>query len=612
MQEDIINSVLNKTDTLALLPTGGGKSLCFQVPAMAMDGVCIVISPLIALMKDQVETLERKGINAQAISSAMPYREVREVLKNAAAGEYKFLYIAPERIETQAFIDFLYGVNAALIAVDEAHCISQWGYDFRPAYLRIKKIRERLQGVPVIALTASATPEVQEDICTQLQFENGKIFRQSFERPNLAYSVEKPTAKQKRIPELLNEHPGSAIVYCRTRRQTQWIAELLTMQGFSADYYHAGLKHELRARKQEAWLNSATRIMVSTNAFGMGIDKPDVRMVIHAESPDCLENYYQEAGRAGRDGKPSWAILLTGEAEFENMKRQAEVRFPTYVQLKQIYTALMDHLQVPAGFGEGKSFDIDVSAFAAGFGFEMLQAYYGILALSKCGVLYFNESFSSPSTVEFLCNKEDLVDFEKLHPELSSTVQGLLRSYEGIFDSLTTIHESALASFIGVPYGVLVTNLGSLHRAGVIHYQMQSEKPRVTLLLNRMYQDAFRIDTALLTRLKNVYHKRLNKIYEYVEDDQSCRSEFLAAYFGSITSGECNICDNCLAKKPVSETDISRLAQKILFQLSPTKATPYSVVEMLGDRGAIKNAVVMLQEEQLICADEHGNLLRVK
>ncbi len=612
MQEEIIRSVLDGRDTLALLPTGGGKSLCFQVPALALKGVCVVISPLIALMKDQVENLLQRGISARNISSAMPYSEVRKILKDAASGEFKFLYVAPERIETLAFIEFLAAADVCLIAVDEAHCISQWGYDFRPAYLRIKKIREQCPGIPVIALTASATPAVQQDICKQLLFDQGNIFRQSFERPNLAYSVEKPSAKENRIRELLNQYSGTAIVYCKSRRQTQRIAELLVMHGISADHYHAGLPHDVRSRKQEAWLKGLTRVMVSTNAFGMGIDKPDVRLAIHAESPDCLENYYQEAGRAGRDGKASSAMLLTNEAELQVLKDQAEIRFPSYAQLKKIYICLMNFFQVPAGLGEGKGFEIDVTKFASNFELEMLQAYYGIQALAKCGVLNFNESFLNPSTVEFNCEREELADIEMIHPALFPTVQGLLRSYEGIFDSVTTIHESKLAAFIGVPYGILVSQLEQLHRTGIIHYKKQSEKPQIYLLLNRMYEDDFRIDLALFSELKKAYSARLSKMIDYVHEETECRSRFISAYFGSEVVTPCNICDNCLSKGNDTPGTVPELAKLILERLSTEQPTTYAEIELLGNKGSIGKALLMLQEEQLIRMNPEGGVFKAK
>ncbi|HQW85396.1 MAG TPA: ATP-dependent DNA helicase RecQ, partial [Ferruginibacter sp.] len=335
LQQEIIEAVLQKKDALALMPTGGGKSICFQVPAMAMEGICLVISPLIALIKDQVETLQRKGINTLAIYSGMHFTEIKKTLQNAAYGNYKFLYLSPERLQTQLFKEFLPAIKPALIVVDEAHCISQWGYDFRPSYLRIATIREELPSVPIIALTASATAKVQLDICEQLLFsKNYKKFQQSFERPNLSYSVFNPTAKQTKLLEIINNTSGSALVYCKSRKQTQQIAEMLHMHKLSADFYHAGLSNEERNKKQEQWIKNKIRIMVCTNAFGMGIDKPDVRVVVHYDVPDCIENYYQEAGRAGRDGKRSYAVLLYNYGETDALQLKAKIKFPAPEEVK--------------------------------------------------------------------------------------------------------------------------------------------------------------------------------------------------------------------------------------------------------------------------------------
>lgn len=350
LQQEIIESVLAKKDVLALLPTGGGKSLCFQVPAMAQEGICIVISPLIALMKDQVQALNAKGIPALAVYSGMHFLEVKKTLQNAAFGNYKFLYLSPERLETSLFKEFLPAIKPTLIAVDEAHCISQWGYDFRPPYLRIADLRKELPGVPVIALTASATSKVQEDISQKLAFDkSAQKFKQSFERPNLSYSLFSPESKETKLKEVIEAVGGSAIVYCRSRKQTQQIAGLLSLHGISAQYYHAGLAAKERSEKQESWIKNETRVMVCTNAFGMGIDKPDVRVVVHYHVPDCLENYYQEAGRAGRDGKRSYAVLLYQPNEMDSLKAQTTVRYPDAIEIKKIYTALMNHLQVAAG-----------------------------------------------------------------------------------------------------------------------------------------------------------------------------------------------------------------------------------------------------------------------
>jgi len=440
MQEEIIQSVLNKNDTLALLPTGGGKSLCFQVPAMAMEGICVVISPLIALIKDQVQQLKNRGIPVLAVYAGMPFMEVKKTIQNAAFGNYKFLYLSPERLETDLFLEYIHALKPSLIAVDEAHCISQWGYDFRPAYLRIIQYRQQFPDVPLIALTASATKKVQEDICLKLAFDQkSNIFQQAFDRPNLSYSLFSPEAKETKLAEILSSVPGTAIVYCKSRKHTQQVAGLLNSKGIDADFYHAGLLSDERSAKQDAWIKNQTRVMVCTNAFGMGIDKPDVRLVVHYDVPDCLENYYQEAGRAGRDGKRAYAVLLYQPSEIRDIESRIDIRYPSAEKIKKVYTALLNHLQVPAGYGEGISYDFDLAAFASYFKINILEATYGIQALGQQGILSFNEIFFRPSSASFTVSKNDLHDFEQQYPDLEPIIKALLRSYEGIFDYPTNI-----------------------------------------------------------------------------------------------------------------------------------------------------------------------------
>ena len=391
LQEDIITAVLDGTDVLALMPTGGGKSLCYQVPAMAKEGMCLVISPLIALMKDQVENLRRKSITAFAIYSGMSRKEVINTFKVASESNCKFLYVSPERLETNLFKEYLPGLNISLIAVDEAHCISQWGYDFRPPYLRIAALRQELPGIPILALTASATPDVQKDICDKLEFRNHQVFRQSFERANLSYSNFKVDSKINKIIEILRKVAGTSIVYCKSRKRTKEISELLQMQNISSDFYHAGLMQEERSKKQEAWINNKTRVIVCTNAFGMGIDKPNVRTVIHADVPDCLENYYQEAGRAGRDGKISYAVLLYDERDLQELEEMASLRFPSQEDIRNTYQAVANYLQIQTGTGVGQYYDFDISDFLRKFKLTGHTTLYSLKALEQDGWLAFNE-----------------------------------------------------------------------------------------------------------------------------------------------------------------------------------------------------------------------------
>jgi ATP-dependent DNA helicase RecQ len=566
LQQEIIAAVLAKKDVLALLPTGGGKSLCFQVPAMAADGICLVISPLIALIKDQVQHLNDKGIPSLAVYSGMHFMEVKKTLQNAAFGNYKFLYLSPERLETSLFREFLPAIKPSLIAVDEAHCISQWGYDFRPPYLRIADLRKELPGVPIIALTASATSKVQDDICVRLEFNaNASRFRQSFERPNLSYSIFSPESKETKLKEILDNVPGTAIVYCKSRKQTQEVAGLLALHGISAQYYHAGITAAERTQKQDAWMKNEIRVMVCTNAFGMGIDKPDVRTVIHYEVPDCLENYYQEAGRAGRDGKRSFAVLLYQPREIENLKNQTAIRYPDAVAVKKVYTALMNHLQVAAGGGEGETYDIDLAAFSKNFDLDILSVTYGIQALAKEDILSYNEMLFKSSTIAFSVQKRDLHEFEQMNPGLEPVIKALLRSYEGIFDFAVPVNETQLAKFLRMDIADCSTALLQLHKYGIIQYTRSSEKPQLFLQKNRMYADDFKIDTAMLLQRRQVYEERVNALHKYLVNESQCREKQLADYFSAPTAKNCGICDNCINHllHNLSKQEFDRVVSKI-------------------------------------------------
>lgn len=623
LQEDIINAVLDGKDTLALLPTGGGKSICFQVPAMAKDGLCLVVSPLIALMKDQVESLKQKGIPSLAIYSGMSFLEIRKTLQNAAYGNYKFLYVSPERLETNLFLEMLPAMNINLLAVDEAHCISQWGYDFRPPYMRISSLREFLPGVPVLALTASATSIVQADICDKLKpavsqaLPSGggggwMVYQQSFERLNLSYSVFNVASKQNKLLEILKNVPGTAIVYCKSRKHTKEMSDLLRLNQINADYYHAGLSNDERSKKQESWISNKTRVIVSTNAFGMGIDKPDVRVVVHYDVPDCLENYYQEAGRAGRDGKRAYAVLLYNNKEIENLQEQSAIRFPKEEEIKQVYISMMNHLQVPAGSGEGISYDFDIAVFAAAFKINILTATYAIKALEQEDIISFNEVFFKPSTVVFTTNREELTDFEKQHPALEPLLKGLLRSYEGIFDFPAMVYESKLAKFIQADIETLKKDLKHLNDYSIISYSAQKDKPQITLLQNRMYNDNYRINTSDYLKRKQNFEERAAAMIGYIKKSTGCRSQHIAAYFTPVKINACGICDHCINEKifHISTEEFNDITNHII---DCTKERSVSVDDILAGLKSVKKEKVwqvfnyLLAEGKLI-TDKDGKI----
>ncbi|MBK8951299.1 MAG: RecQ family ATP-dependent DNA helicase [Chitinophagaceae bacterium] len=592
LQEDIINSVLSGNDTLALMPTGGGKSLCYQVPALARPGLCLVISPLIALKKDQVENLRKKNITAFAIYSGMSRKEVINTFKVATESNCKFLYVSPERLETSLFKEYLPGLDINLIAVDEAHCISQWGYDFRPPYLRIAELRKELTGIPVLALSASATPDVQEDICEKLKEPHGdkhqfSVFRQSFERPNLSYSVFRVDSKINKIIEVLKKVAGTGIVYCKSRKRTKEISELLQLQNISADFYHAGLPQQERSKKQEEWINNKTRVIVCTNAFGMGIDKPDVRTVVHADVPDCLENYYQEAGRAGRDGKISYAVLLYDESDTFELEEMIAVRFPSLNDIRTIYQSVSNYLQLPTGTGGGNYYEFDLTDFIRKFKLTSFTALYSLKALEQDGWLAFSEQVFLSASISFTISKEALYDFEKTHTGLDLCIKTLLRAYSGIFDQPVHISEKAIASLMKKEVTQVITDLQDLHRFGVIEYLPQTDKPQLFFPRNRIKADDIVIDMVAYNKRKEVYRQRVKQMIDYVKETSQCRSRVIGTYFGDELIKQCGVCDNCLKQKSakMSSEEFEKIHRRIVDLLI---STPLHTKELFHVLSGIK------------------------
>ncbi len=609
LQEPIISSVLAGKDTLAVMPTGGGKSLCFQVPSMILPGICVVVTPLIALMKDQVLNLKKHGIFALAIHSGMKYHEVKQSLENAAYGNYKFLYVSPERLETELFLEYLPILKINLIAVDEAHCISQWGYDFRPSYLKIAMLRESIPEVPVIALTASATKEVQKDICNKLLFKkNGTSFSQSYERPNLSYSVFNPASKEKKLIEILSKVEGSAIVYCKSRKRTKEMASLLQTNGITTNFYHAGLATEERSIRQDDWMRNKTRVICCTNAFGMGIDKPDVRVVVHTEIPDALEYYYQEAGRAGRDGKKSYAVLLFHSEELSTLESLLAIRYPDLKTIRETFGALCNYLGLQAGKGYGLSFNFEIADFIEKFKLNALTVSSVMKILEQEEIFSLSESLFSPSTLEFLASKRTLEEFGIHYPQYTPIIKGLLRSYEGIFDQPVIIDEFTLAQFVKMGKDEVMAQLKELDRRSIVSYSPRTDVPQLYFLIDRPEAAELFINTEKIAERKRAFEKRLLAMTGYASQKQICRSVYINNYFGGEKIADCGICDVCLKKKKNSIT--SDAAQSIFLAIKNNNGIEmehlHSLLKISKEK--ILEVIRFLSDEDVITINLEGKL----
>ena len=610
-QEDIINTVLQGNDVLALLPTGGGKSLCYQVPALAKDGLCLVISPLIALMKDQVDHLRRKNITAFSLHSGLSFYEVKQTLKAASESNCKFLYVSPERLQTNVFKEWISSLDISLIAVDEAHCISQWGYDFRPPYLKIAELRERLPGIPILALTASATPDVQQDICDKLLFKKANIFRQSFAKPNLSFSAFQLPSKYNKLKEILQNVPGSALVYCKNRRRTKDIAGLLHADGIVASFYHAGLTAEQRTQRQQEWIENKTRVMVCTNAFGMGIDKPDVRTVVHMDVPESQENYYQEAGRAGRDGKKAYAVLLYSHLELEDIKLLPESKFPVMFDIRRVYQGLCNYLQIPEGIGEGQYYDFDIRVFCDRWKHEPLLVANVMKTLEQAGYIAFQENVFTPAKATFVTNKEWLYEFEKREPALEPLIKCLLRAYDGIFTNLVSINEVNIGKIIRQPLEEVQRQMQSLAYHRIIEYQAKKDAPQVYFIYNRVAKDEVVIDHKQYAKRKLQYTTRIESIIRYATNDKLCRSEILRKYFGEEKTETCGICDVCLHNKSkiITQKDLEPVIAKLKTILhQPMKLDAIRTQLPAVSKAVIEKAVQWLISEQVVGYDLQGKV----
>lgn len=606
-------AVAEGRDTLALLPTGGGKSICFQVPAMMNDGLCLVVTPLIALMKDQVENLNKRGIPAFAIYAGMQTRDVDKVLALAREGEIKFLYVSPERLQSKRFLWYCEVLPVKLIAVDEAHCISQWGYDFRPAYLQIAAIREHFPEATVLALTATATPKVKDDICERLQLKDPAVFVKSFARANLSYSVLEEDGKLAKIRRILERVPGSAVVYCRNRRQTKDIAGLLVAQGISASYYHAGLPSTERSARQEAWIKNEVRVMVCTNAFGMGIDKPDVRLVIHADVPDSIEAYYQEAGRAGRDEEKAYAVLLWHERDLLEMQARIPLQFPSLEEIRGVYQAVVNYLQAPVGSMEGVYYDFDINDFVKRFSINITLAFSALRILEQEGFLQLSESVFLPSRVEFVRDRDGLFEYEQINPDMEPLIKTLLRTYEGIFDNPVPVYEKQLARLMRIGEQDVIHDLQLLHRQAVIKYQPRKDEPQLSFLQERVSVPYLRIDMALLQQRQQAMEERIAAMAAYVRNKATCRTQQLVAYFGERDAAPCGVCDVCTKKQrgAMKLHEFGEVSKAVLETLQEKRSLESLMQQVNAEESRVLETLQFLIAEGCVQRDKDGMLQAV-
>ncbi len=584
LQEEIIRSVLSGRDTLALLPTGGGKSVCFQVPGLALPGITLVISPLIALMKDQVANLNKKGIRAAAIYSGMDRQEIDVTLDNCLFGGIRFLYVSPERLRTERFVGALKQMTVSLLAVDEAHCISQWGYDFRPPYLEIVQIREFLRGVPVLALTATATPDVVQDIQEKLDFPQQNVFQKSFERKNLTYLVFREEDKTGRLLRIIGNVGGTGIIYVRNRRKTQEIAAFLSKKNIRAGFYHAGLDPHIREIRQDEWMSGKSEVIVATNAFGMGIDKPDVRYVVHLDLTDSLEAYFQEAGRAGRDEKRSYAVMLYEKADIDQAISNYQSSFPDSATIKMVYNALGNYFSVPVGTGEDQQFDFELSTFCKQYNLSQVVVFNALKILEREGYLSLNEAMVTTSKIYIKVDKEVLYQYQVAHPAADIFLKTLLRSYSGLFSDFVRIDEAVVARRTGLTMEETVKMLQRLHENDVLTYLPRKDKPQLILTRPRVEGSHIGLSESQYARRKEVAWKRLETVLDYLSTADRCRSQQLLAYFGETGAPACGTCDCCLAvrKGTASEKERKSIAVKVRDLLLRRPMTMAELVKATG------------------------------
>ncbi len=583
MQEEIITAALEGKDVLAIMPTGGGKSICFQVPGLMRDGITLVVTPLIALMKDQVQNLNDRGVRALAIHAGMSRHEVDLALNNAAYGDYKFLYLSPERIGTQLFRSYIDVLDVSFIVVDEAHCISQWGYDFRPDYLRIGELRERIDA-PVIAVTATATPSVAQDIMERLGFKEKLLLKSGFERPNLSYIVRQVEDKYSQILNVCNGVPGTGIVYARNRRKCEELSAFLRAQGVSASFYHAGLGGQARAERQAAWKSGAVRVMVCTNAFGMGIDKPDVRFVVHYDLPESPEAYFQEAGRAGRDGKRSFAVQLWNSVDVRRAKQIEDVSFPSLEYIEDVYQKLHAFFEIPYDTGMGRQLKFKIEDFCKRFGLQRAPAFYALKYLERTEHLTYSEEVDIPTKVRINVDRKSLYDVELADQGQANVLEALMRSYTGIFSFLQQIDEEYVARRAGQTVPQLRQSLYGLSLAHVISYVPTDHSDVVVLHHDRLRPGNVNLMPSRYAMLKESYHSRSEAMLEYVSETSECRSRYLLRYFGQTETTDCGTCDVCRARRASAPTrTLQQMTRRELIEYIKGKDGEYSLEEIVAE-----------------------------
>ena len=614
IQEEIINSISENKDTLGLMPTGGGKSITFQVPALAKDGLCLVITPLIALMKDQVQNLRKRGIKALSIYSGMSRQDIITTLENCIFGNYKFLYISPERLDTEIFRTKLRKMKVSMITVDESHCISQWGYDFRPAYLKIAETRELLPDVPVLALTATATPEVVKDIQARLHFRRENVFRMSFERSNLAYIVRKTDNKTGELLHILRSMPGSAIVYVRNRRRTKEITELLNNEDITADFYHAGLDDATKDIRQHRWQSGGSRVMVATNAFGMGIDKPDVRIVIHMDLPDSIEAYFQEAGRAGRDGQKAYAVILYAKADKTTLHKRIPDTFPEKEYIKDVYEHLQYYYQMAMGDGLDCVREFNIEDFCRKFKYFPVPVDSALKILTQAGYLEYTGEQDNTSRLLFTIQRDELYRLREMGDDMDKLIQTVLRSYTGVFTDYTYINEDSLAIRTGLTRRQIYEQLVHLAKLRIVSYIPRKKTPYIIYTRERIEAQLIHISPEIYEERKARYETRINAMLEYVTNDTLCRSRMLLDYFGEKNEHNCGQCDTCIGLRKQTATcqpDREELYEKIHEILSGAPQTPAGLLKQLPIEKELLNEALhrLLDEGKIIVVD---GILQIK